>query len=106
VDLGLEMIEAARRIGEGIGGLRLRVGVHSGPVVGGVIGHRKLAFDIWGQTVNIASRLESQGRAGRVQVSAATWQRVRDRFEAEPFGRVDIRGYGHLETWGILGRRS
>ena len=55
--------------------------MHSGPVIGGVIGHRKFAFDIWGETVNIASRLESQGIAGRVQVSAATWRNVKDRFD-------------------------
>ena len=73
VDLGLAMIDAAAHASDGIAHLRLRVGVHSGPVIGGVIGHRKLAFDIWGETVNIASRLESQGQPGRVIVSAATW---------------------------------
>ena len=77
VDLGLAMIDAAAQEGDRIAGLRLRVGVHSGPVIGGVIGHRKFAFDIWGETVNVASRLESQGIAGRVHVSAATWRNVR-----------------------------
>ena len=70
VDLGLAMIDAARQEGDGIADLRLRVGVHSGPVIGGVIGHRKFAFDIWGETVNIASRLEFHGVPGRVHVSA------------------------------------
>jgi class 3 adenylate cyclase len=106
VDLGLAMIEAAAQVGAAIGGLELRVGVHSGPVVAGVIGDRKFAFDVWGETVNIASRLESVGIPGRVQVSEATWATVRDRFEAEPRGPVDLPGYGLTETYLIVGRRG
>jgi len=106
VDLGLAMIDVAAREADRIGGLQLRVGVHSGPVIGGVIGHRKFAFDIWGETVNVASRLESQGVAGRVHVSAATWQNVRDAFDAEPRGPIDLRGYGPMETYTIVGRRA
>jgi adenylate cyclase len=103
VDLGLEMIEVAAAQNTG---LRLRLGVHSGPVIGGVIGHRKFAFDVWGETVNVASRLESHGIAGRVQVSAATWHGVRDVFDAEPRGPIDLRGYGPTEAYVIAGRRS
>jgi class 3 adenylate cyclase len=106
VDLGLAMIDVATQEGGRIADLRLRVGVHSGPVVGGVIGHRKFAFDIWGETVNIASRLESQGIRDRVHVSAATWRKVRDRFDAEPCGRIHLRGHGPMETYAIVGRRS
>ena len=106
VDLGLAMIEVARQEGERGAEIRLRVGVHSGPVIGGVIGHRKFAFDIWGETVNIASRLESQGIAGRVHVSAATWRNVEALFEAEPRGPVDLRGYGPMETYTIVNHRS
>ena len=87
-------------------GLQLRVGVHSGPVIGGVIGHRKFAFDVWGETVNVASRLESQGIADRVQVSARTWALVGDRFDAEDRGPIHLRGYGLLETYVIVGRRT
>jgi class 3 adenylate cyclase len=105
VDLGLAMIEATQE-DEGFADLRLRIGVHSGPVIGGVIGDRKFAFDIWGETVNVASRLESQGLAGRVQVSAATRRQVEDQFEAEPRGPIQLRGYGPLETYTIVGRRS
>jgi class 3 adenylate cyclase len=106
VDLGLAMIDAAGH--EHVGGLdlRLRIGVHSGPVIGGVIGHRKFAFDIWGETVNIASRLESQGIACRVQVSDATWSQVADRFEGEPRGLVDLRGHGRVKTYVVVGRRD
>jgi class 3 adenylate cyclase len=106
VDMGLAMIDAAAHECRPIPGLVLRVGVHSGPVIGGVIGHRKFAFDIWGETVNIASRLESQGFAGRVHVSAATMEALGDQFEAEPCAPVDIRGYGPMETYTIAARRG
>jgi adenylate cyclase len=106
VDLGLAMIDAAAQEGDRTAGLRLRVGVHSGPVIGGVIGHQKFAFDIWGETVNIASRLESQGVPGHVHVSAETWRIVQDRFGAEPRGPIHLRGYGPRETYTIAGRRG
>jgi class 3 adenylate cyclase len=106
VDLGLAMIDVAAQEDDRIANLQLRIGVHSGPVVGGVIGHRKFAFDIWGETVNIASRLESQGIPGRLHVSAATWRKVRDQFDAELRGPIHLRGYGPMETYAIVGRRS
>jgi class 3 adenylate cyclase len=106
VDLGLAMIEAASRESDGIGELQLRVGVHSGPVIGGVIGHQKFAFDIWGETVNISSRLESQGIPGRLQVSARTWRDVKDLFEADQRGPIRVRGYGLIETYLVVGRRG
>jgi adenylate cyclase len=106
VDLGLAMIEAARQVGGTIADLELRVGVHSGPVIGGVIGDRKLAFDIWGETVNIASRLESTGIPGRVQVSPLTLTNVEHVFDAEPRGPVDLPGHGPMATHLIVGRRS
>ena len=105
VDLGLAMIDVAAQTSDAIADLRLRIGVHSGPVVGGVIGHRKFAFDIWGETVNVASRLESQGIEGHVHVSAATWRAAQHRFEAEPCGSTQLRGYGPVETYKIVGRR-
>jgi class 3 adenylate cyclase len=106
VDLGLAMISVAAQEGDGIADLRLRIGVHSGPVIGGVIGHRKFTFDIWGETVNIASRLESQGIPGLVQVSDATWRYVQDRFDGERRGPIDVRGYGPIETYTIAKRRD
>ena len=106
IDLGLAMIEVAAQEGGPDVDLRLRVGVHSGPVIGGVIGDRKFAFDIWGETVNIASRLESQGMPDRVHVSAATWRNVDDQFEGEARGSVDLRGYGQMETYTIVRRRD
>jgi class 3 adenylate cyclase len=105
VDLGLAMIDAASQESKPGADLRLRVGVHSGPVIGGVIGDRKFAFDIWGETVNVASRLESQGIPGRVHVSSETWRTVQDLFDAEPRGPIDLRGHGPMETYLIVGRR-
>jgi class 3 adenylate cyclase len=105
VDLGLAMIDVAAEEGGRMADLRLRVGVNSGPVIGGVIGHRKFAFDIWGETVNIASRLESQGIPGRVHISAATWRLVHEQFDAEPRGPIHLRGQGPLETFTVLRRR-
>ncbi|HSL76677.1 MAG TPA: adenylate/guanylate cyclase domain-containing protein, partial [Candidatus Limnocylindrales bacterium] len=106
VDLGLAMIDVATHEIDPPAGLQLRVGVHSGPVIGGVIGHEKLAFDVWGETVNIASRLESQGVPGRVHVSAATRRSIGDRFHVEPSGRVLLRGYGPTDTYTIVGHRQ
>ena len=106
VDLGLAMIDAARQEGNGIADLRLRVGAHSGPVIGGVIGHRKFAFDIWGETVNLASRLEFHGVPGLVHVSASTRQNLSDVFDVEPRGPMQLRGYGPMETYTIAGRRA
>src|SRR5687767_11171021 len=80
VDLGLAMIDVAGVESDEVTDLRLRVGIHSGPVIGGVIGNRKAAFDIWGETVNMASRLEAQGVVGQVHASATTWRLVEERF--------------------------
>jgi class 3 adenylate cyclase len=108
VDLGLAMIDAASRVGPVTAGRRcvVRVGVHSGPVVAGVIGRRKFAFDVWGDTVNVASRLESQGMASRVHISHGTWLLVRDRFVAEPRGPLRLRGLGAIQTYAVTGRRE
>ena len=105
VDLALAMIEAAQRQGNEGRGVPLRIGVHSGPVLGGVIGHEKFAFDMWGDTVNVASRLESHGLPNRVHISDATWKLLGDRFETTPCGSVDLRGHGPMETHLVVGRR-
>jgi class 3 adenylate cyclase len=88
-----------------IGGvaLAIRIGIHTGPVVAGVIGKRKFLYDLWGDTVNTASRLESHGVAGEIQVSEVTRSRLADRFELESRGRIAIKGKGDVATWLLRG---
>ncbi len=83
----------------------LRIGVHSGPVVAGVVGKRKYAFDIWGDTVNLASRMESAGEAGRVNISAYTYDLIRDQFECEYRSKIDAKGKGQLDMYFVKGLR-
>lgn len=84
--------------------LGLRIGIHSGPVVAGVIGRHKFIYDLWGDTVNIASRMESHGEGGRIHVSAATRELLGDRFRFESRGGVTIKGKGVMETFFLTGR--
>jgi class 3 adenylate cyclase len=103
VGLGLAMFaEAATRpiLGQP---LQLRIGVHSGPVVGGVIGSRKLAFDLWGDTVNIASRLEGLSKPGSILVSEATWKLIRHKYLCEAQADRELRGHSTMRTYSIVG---
>jgi class 3 adenylate cyclase len=89
--------------------LELRAGIHTGPLLAGVIGTTKPAYDVWGDTVNTAARMESHGEPGRVQVTAAVVARLAGRFECVPRGTIDVKGKGALETWWLgarLGARS
>ena len=83
--------------------LQLRIGIHTGSVVAGVIGIDKFIYDLWGDTVNIASRMESQGEPGRIQVSAAVRDCLKDRFELSLRGSIPIRGRGNMETYWLTG---
>lgn len=81
-----------------------RIGINSGPVVAGIIGRSKFSYDLWGEAVNTASRMESHGEPGAIQLSASTYQRVRDQFECERRGTIKVKGIGDLETWFLRGR--
>jgi guanylate cyclase len=81
--------------------LAMRIGVHSGEVVAGVIGRKKFSYDLWGDTVNAASRMESHGQPGRVQISSATRELLGRGFECEPRGAIDVRGKGRMETFWL-----
>ena len=79
----------------------LRIGVHTGPLMAGVIGQKKFAYDIWGDTVNIASRLESTGEAGRINLSRTTWEAVRDRWECEHRGTLMAKNRGEIDMYFV-----
>lgn len=81
--------------------LSFRIGIHSGPVVAGVIGTRKFQYDIWGDTVNTASRMESHGEPGRIQISDSTHDLIADSFATTPRGVVEVKGKGALRTWWL-----
>jgi adenylate cyclase len=87
------------------GKLGIRVGISSGPAVAGVIGKAKFQYDIWGDTVNTASRMESHGIPGRIQVSSSTHQLLETDFDFESRGVIDVKGKGPMETWFLVGAR-
>ncbi len=85
---------------------RLRVGLHTGPVVAGVVGTKRYAFDIWGDTVNIASRMESSGEIGRVNISAYTYDLIREIYDCEYRGKVFAKGKGEMDMYFVKGEKS
>ncbi|MEZ4266496.1 MAG: adenylate/guanylate cyclase domain-containing protein [Myxococcota bacterium] len=97
-------VESVRHISDRVG-FEARIGLHTGPLVAGVIGQRRFAYDVWGDAVNLASRMESAGLPGRVNVSEETWQRARAFFVATPRGPIAVKGKQDLEMHFIDGLR-
>ena len=84
--------------------VHFRVGINSGPVTAGIIGRQKFSYDVWGDPVNIASRMETQGESGRIQVGPATYELIRDDFVCIPRGVISVKGKGEMETWFVESR--
>jgi guanylate cyclase len=106
-DMALAMQDAIREHNREFGAnLQIRIGINTGPVVAGVIGLRKFIYDLWGDTVNLASRMESNGLPGRIQVSTATWERLRERYDFEARGDIEVKGIGRVQAYLLNGRKT
>jgi class 3 adenylate cyclase len=88
----------------GIEAWELRIGIHTGPIVAGVVGKRKYAYDIWGDTVNIASRMESNGEPGKVNISATTYQRIKEHYQCLYRGKISAKNIGEVDMYFIESR--
>lgn len=97
-DLGTNPVNGRR--------LSVRIGINSGPVTAGIIGTHKFSYDLWGDTVNTASRMESEGIPGSIQVSAATYELIKDEYVCEPRGRIPVKGKSEMETYLLILKRD
>jgi class 3 adenylate cyclase len=104
-ELALDMLTEIEKFNaEHNTGLSLRVGINSGPLVAGIIGINKFIYDLWGDTVNTASKMESHGLPSGIQVTSSTYELLKDKYLFEPRGTIDVKGKGGMETFLVMGR--
>lgn len=106
VNLALDMQTAVADTRFGGHELALRIGINSGPVIAGIIGRKKFTYDLWGESVNLASRMESHGRTRCIQITRSTYELVNDAFDCEAIGIIEVKGAGQMEVWHVLGRKK
>ena len=104
-EMALDMQKVVTKLNVGDGkSFELRIGISTGPVVAGIIGSKKFIYDLWGDTVNIASRMESLGQLGAIQVSEPTYERLKDKYTFERRGKIEVKGKGKMTTYFLTGR--
>jgi adenylate cyclase len=106
-DLALDMANVAARLKDPHGNpVCVRVGMACGPVVAGVVGSRRFFYDVWGDAVNVASRMETTDSVGRIQVPEAMYERLKDEFVLQERGHIEVKGKGPMRTWYLIGRKA
>jgi len=105
--MALDMLKVKETVAAEFGvTIPMRIGIATGPVMAGIIGARKFSYDVWGDAVNLAARLESTGEPERIQLAMETYRAMAERFACESRGEIEIKGVGPRETWFLLGPRS
>jgi class 3 adenylate cyclase len=106
--LALDMLDCVKNeeLLAGTQPIEIRIGLNSGPLLGGVIGRKKYFYALWGDTVNTASRMESHGSRGRIQITRATYELVKDDFECEYIGVIPVKGKGEMDVWHLIARKE
>jgi len=105
-DMALDMLQKTQEFSDqSEHHIQIRIGINTGPVVAGVIGIKRFIYDLWGDAVNVASRMESMGIAGGIQLTAVTYEKLREHYHVKTRGVIDVKGKGTMQTYFLLGKR-